>query len=187
MKHKNIEILIQKSLDFETNAQEEKILHAHLSQCKECQRFYLEMAQIQKALYGLTEFYPEHGFNERLLRKLGFRKIFAWTKTAKVFAGAWLASILLLAFSPLPGKAINQILTSAPALLRIVNAGKVIISSLSHVAMPFAKNSFDIVWPIIGLVSSIIITYFFSKAIYPVGKLQANIKSPAKERDFLTG
>ena len=187
MKHKNIEILIQKSLDFETNAQEEKILHAHLSQCDQCQRFYQEMVQTQKALYGLTEFYPEHGFNERLLKKLGFRRIFAWTKTAKVFAGAWLASILLLAFSPLPGKAINQILTSAPALLRIVNTGKVIISSLSHVAMPFAKNSFDIVWPIIGLVSSIIITYFFSKAINPVRKLEANIKSPVKEQDFLSG
>ncbi|MGB3341840.1 MAG: hypothetical protein WBB37_10210 [bacterium] len=187
MKHNNIERLIQKSLDFETNVEEERFLHSHLSQCKECHRFYQEMVQTQKALFGLIEYYPQHDFNDRVLKKLGFRKIFAWTKTIKVFAGAWLASILFLAFSPLPGKLINQILTSAPALARIISKGEVIISSLSHVFMPFAKNSFDITWPVIGLLFSVIITYFFSKTLTHVRKIKANIKSPGQGQNFLTG
>jgi len=69
----------------------------------------------------------------------------------------------------------------------MVSKGEVIISSLGHVFIPFAKNSFDLTWPIIGLVFSIIITYLFSKTLAPVRKFKANIKSPVKGQDFLTG
>lgn len=166
MKHKNIEILIQKTLDREITAEETKILHGHLAKCASCQQSYEELT-CSEQVHDLVEYFPLHNFNERVLKTLGFRKIFAWTKTVKVFAGAWLASILFLAFSPLPGKLINQILTSAPALARFINKSEVIISSLSHVLLPFVKNSFDITWPVIGLAFSIIITYFISRIIKP--------------------
>ena len=186
MKHKNIEILIQKTLDREVDAEEKKLLHDHLAECTGCRQLYEELTCIEQ-VHGLIEYYPQHHFNDRVLKRLGFRKIFAWTKTIRVFAGAWLASILFLAFSPLPGKLINQILTSAPALARIISKGEVIISSLSHVFIPFAKNSFDITWPVIGLLFSVIITYFFSKTLTHVRKLKANIKSPGQGQNFLTG
>jgi hypothetical protein len=186
MKHKNIEILIQKALDREANAEEKELLHKHLAKCASCRQLYEELT-CNEQVHGLIEYYPQHDFNDRVLKKLGFRKIFAWTKTAKVFAGAWLASILFLAFSPLPGKLINQILTSAPALARIIAKGNVIISSLSHVIMPFAKNSFDITWPLIGLVFSVIVIYFFNKTLSPAGRYKADITSYAKGQNFLTG
>jgi hypothetical protein len=186
MKHKNIEILIQKALDREVNAEEKKLLHEHLAGCASCHQLYEELT-CNEQVHGLIEYYPQHGFNDRVLKRLGFRKIFAWAKTAKVFAGAWLASILFLAFSPLPGKLINEILTSAPALSRIITKANLIISSLSHVITPFAKNSFDITWPLIGLVFSVIVIYFFNKNLTPAGRLKANIKSSVKGQNLLSG
>lgn len=186
MKHKNIEILIQKRLDRDINAEEEKSLNDHIEKCTDCSQLYEKMAYNEQ-ISELIEYYPQHGFNDRILKKLGFRKIFAWSKTAKVFAGAWLASILFLAFSPLPGKLLNQILTSAPALARIMGKGQVILSSLGHVIIPFIKNSFDITWPVIGLVFSIIITYLFSKTLTPARKLKPEIVSAVKGQNFLAG
>ena len=171
MKHKNIEILIQKALDHEITAAEGMRLKTHLAECASCQQLYKELT-CSEQVHDLIEYYPRHDFNENILKTLGFRKIFSWTKTIKVFAGAWLASILFLAFSPLPGKLINQILTSAPALARIINKGEVIISSLSHVLLPFIKNSFGITWPVIGVVFSIMITYLISKAVKPASDLR---------------
>jgi len=173
MKHKNIERLIQKLLDFETNAEEEKVLHAHLSQCKECHRFYQEMVQTQQALCGLTELYPEPGFNDRVLKKLGFRKTFAWSKAAIIFASTWLASFLFLVFSPLPGKLFNEILTSVPALMRFFDKVELVVSSLSHALMPFAKGSINVAQPVIGLIFSILLIYLLGKTLHKEVKCKA--------------
>lgn len=171
MKHKSIEILIQKALDREITEQERRHLNTHLAKCSSCQKLYEELIRSEQ-VHDLIEYYPRHNFNERVLKTLGFRKIFAWTRTVKVFAGAWLGSILFLAFSPLPGKLMNQILTSAPALARIINKTEIIISSLCHVILPFIKNSFDPTWPMIGAALSFIVTYLMYKAIKPARKLR---------------
>jgi hypothetical protein len=183
MKHKAIEILIQKRLDRAITVEEEKLLCDHLAKCGDCRQLY-ERLMCNEEVQALIEYYPGHGFNDRILKSMGFRKIFAWTKTAKVFAGAWLASILFLAFSPLPGKLLNQLLTSAPACARIVTKAEIIISSLTHIIIPFARNSFDLTWPLIGLGFSIVFIYLLSKIIIPVKSKQC---SGTEQAAFLTG
>lgn len=170
MKHKIIENLIQKSLDHETNIDEEKTLHVHLSRCPACKQFYEEIMMTSETIGMLTEFYPKHGFNTRVLSKIRLRKTFAWRKIAFVFAGAWLTSIMLLTLLPWTREATNRLLTSIPALVRLVDKIQFIASSLSQVLLPFAKSAFNPVYPAIGLVFSIIIIYLFSKTIQKEAK-----------------
>jgi hypothetical protein len=184
MKHKDIEKLIQKSLDFETNAEDEKRLHLHLSDCEECQGFYQELVQTRQALDRLIEFYPRHGFNDRVLRKLGFKRVFAWGKPALVLAGLWLASILAFILSPIPKNLLNRILFSTPALLRLVDNARLIISSMSQMLEPLAKVSINSSFLIFGLIFSIILFYFFGKIINPVRNLGNDIKPSSKGRFF---
>jgi hypothetical protein len=185
MKHNKIKELIQKSLDHELNAHEQKLLKEHLSQCPSCYEAFKALSHTDAALRHLPEFYPGAGFNERVMKALGLRKVFV-PKAVAAFAGAWLISIILLAFSPLPGYLLNQVLTSAPALARIINKSNVIISSLNHIIMPFVKNSFDITWPIIGLVGSILITYLFSKTIAQHRGLKTNIASSFRDENLIS-
>lgn len=165
MKHKKIEKLIQKFLDREAGTEEQKSLQYHLSQCEECRQFYQEMVRTEQALEGLIEVYPQPGFNDRILKRLGFRRRVLWKQVAPVFAGAWIASVLVVLLSPWPGLLLNRMLTAIPAAVRLLEKGELIVASLSHMLMPFAKGSFTAVYPIVGLISSILIFYFLGKTL----------------------
>jgi hypothetical protein len=187
MKHKRIERLIQKSLDREISAAEENVLKKHLSQCNDCRRLYEELVETEQILGTLIEFYPRYDFNERVLKKLGFKKVFAWKRVSAILSGAWFAALVFLTLSPLPGKLFGEFLTSFPAIVRFVDKIHIIVTSLSHVLLPFTKDALTSIHPITGLIFSIIITYLFGKILHPVRKLEGNIKSPFKEQDLLTG
>jgi predicted anti-sigma-YlaC factor YlaD len=165
MKHKEIEKLIQKSLDRETNAEEEKTLHLHLSSCPDCHRFYHELVETGKQLNGLIELFPEPGFNARILKKLGFRKA-VWTKkVAIVFSGVWLVSLVFLAISLFSGDLLNKILTFTPSFVRVIDRIQLIISAFNHILVPFAKASMSSLHPAIGLVFGILILYLLGKTL----------------------
>jgi hypothetical protein len=173
MKHKKIEKLIQKLLDREANTDEQKSLQYHLSQCEECRQFYQEMVKTEQALGGLTEVYPQPGFNDRILKGLGFRRRVLWKRVAPVFAGAWIASVLVVLLSPWPGLILNHLLTAVPAAVRLLDKGGLIVTSMSHMLMPFAKGSVTAVYPILGLILSILMFYFLGKTLQKEAKCKA--------------
>lgn len=162
MRHKEIEILIQKSLDHETNGEEERTLQLHLSRCPTCRQFYRELMQTEQALTGLIEFYPRQDFDDRVLRKLGLARSLVWAKAAVVLAGAWFGSVLFLLFSPLTEEFFGRVLTSVPALARSIGKIQFAISTFSHVLIPFTKD-FNYAFPIIALVFTVLLLYFFSR------------------------
>ncbi len=170
MKHKKIEKLIQKLLDREIRAEEQKSLQHHLSQCEECRQFYQEMVKTEQALQGLIEFYPQPGFNDRILKRLGLRRPVLWKKVAPVLAGAWIASALVVLLSPWPGLLLNRLLTTAPAAVRLFDKGGLVVASLSHMLVPFAKGSSTVVYAIFGLILSILMFYFLGKTLQKEAK-----------------
>lgn len=185
MKHKDIEKLIQKSLDRETTQEQEKMLHSHLSRCHACQELHRELALSSQMVVELVELFPEPGFNERVLRKIAVKKARVWTKAAIVFASVWLSSLVFFAFLPLPREMFNRMLTSTPALVRLYDNIQLIISSLSHTIMPVLKISLNSSLPVMGLILSIMLFYFLGKTLSPVRKLRKDIKP--RPKDFLTG
>ncbi|MDO9575691.1 MAG: zf-HC2 domain-containing protein [bacterium] len=164
MRHREIEILIQKSLDHATNREEERILRLHLSGCPACRQFYQELVQTEQALAGLIEFYPRQDFDDRVLRKLGLVTSLVWAKAAMVLIGAWFGSTLFLVFSPLTKGLFNRVLTSIPALVRLLDKAQLVLSSFSHILKPFAKN-LNYSFPIIAFMFAILLVYFFGRTI----------------------
>ncbi|MEA3432311.1 MAG: hypothetical protein U9R01_06530 [candidate division WOR-3 bacterium] len=164
MRHKEIEILIQKSLDHETNQKEERTLQLHLSHCLACQQLYQELIQTEQALTELVEFFPQQDFDDRVLRKLGLVRSLVWAKAAMVLIGAWFGSTLFLVFSPLTRGLPNRVLTSIPALLRLLDKAQLVLSSFSHILKPFAKN-LNYSLPIIAFMFAILLVYFFNRTI----------------------
>ncbi len=164
MRHKEIEILIQKSLDHETDREEERILRLHLSGCPACRQLYQELIQTEQALTGLVEFFPRQDFDDRVLRKLGLVRSLVWAKATVALAGAWFGSLLFLLFSPLTKGLFNRVLTSIPALVRLFDKVQLVLSSFSHILTPFTKN-LNYSFPIIALVFTIILLYFFDRTM----------------------
>ena len=165
MRHDKIERLIQKSLDHETNVEEDQTLHSHLSRCHACQQLYKELALTDEMLAELIEVFPRPGFNDRVLRKIGIRRALVWTRAAAVFAGIWLGSLLLIAFSPWPNELFSKTLTSIPSLMGLFDKVQVTISAFSHALIPFAKISLNSLSPFLGLIFSILLFYIFGKAL----------------------
>lgn len=164
MRHKEIEILIQKSLDHETNQKEERTLQLHLSHCPVCRQFYQELVQTEQALIGLIEFYPQQDFDDRVLRKLGLVTSLIWAKAAMALIGAWFGSTLFLVFSPLTGEFFSRVLTSIPALVRLLDKAQLVLSSFSHILIPFTKN-LNYSFPIVALVFTFLLLYLFGRTI----------------------
>lgn len=172
-KHKEIERLIQKRLDRETCAEEERILNLHLAECADCQRIYQELSQIEQELAGLIEFFPGYDFNDRLLRKLDVKKSSVWAKAAMVLAGVWLASFLFLAFSPLSKNILNRILFSMPDFMRVFDKTKMILLTITQVLTPLAKNFVNPLAPLAGLILIVAMFYLFSKTVKKEAKCRA--------------
>jgi len=173
MKHKEIERLIQKRLDRETNPDEESRLDKHLAQCPHCAGQYQEMTQIGKSVKEITEFYPQAGFNARVIAKLGLKRRFAWTKAAIVFTASWVAALLFFAYSPLPGRVLSHLATSVPAIMRLFDSIALVMSSLNQVLSPVVKSSLSTLNPVVGLVFSILFVYFLGKALQKEVKCKA--------------
>lgn len=173
MKHKDIERLIQKKLDREIGVDEKRKLDKHLAKCAECALFYQEMMQATKQIRELTEFYPQAGFNARVLAKLGLRRKYAWSKAAYVFAGGWLAAILFFVYSPIPNQVFSHIATSIPALIRLYDKVELVVASFTQVLSPIIKGSFTTLNPLVGLVFSIMFVYFLGKALQKEVKCKA--------------
>jgi predicted anti-sigma-YlaC factor YlaD len=165
MKHKEIERLIQRKLDRELSSDEKRKLDKHLAQCSHCRQLDQEMVRATRWVSDMTEFYPQAGFNMRVLAKLGLKRRFSWTKAAIAFVGSWIAALLLFAYSPLPTQAMNRIATSVPALMRLYNNVQLVVSSFSQVLSPLFKSSISNFNPIIGLVFSIMFVYFLGRAL----------------------
>jgi len=173
MKHKDIERLIQKRLDRETKPDEKRRLDKHLAQCTHCARQYQEMMLVSKSIKEITEFYPQPGFNARVIAKLALRRRFAWTRAAIIFTGSWVAALLFLAYSPLPGQLFSHIATSVPAMIRFFDRIELVVSSLAQTLTPAFKTSFTTLNPWIGLVFSILFVYFLGKALQKEVKCRA--------------
>ncbi|MDH5185611.1 MAG: anti-sigma factor [candidate division WOR-3 bacterium] len=168
LKHEEIERLIQKSLDHETTAEEERMLHLHLSDCPDCRELYFELTQFFEAMDERVEFFPSPDFNERVLirlRRIGFRKSLVWARAAAVFAAGWLASFLFLVFSPWVREIITRAMVSTPAIVRFFDKVQVVVNTLRHILTPFAKNLCNPTMPVLGLILSIIIFYLFSRTL----------------------
>jgi len=109
--------------------------------------------------------FPEPGFNDRVLRKLGFKKAYARTRAALIFAGAWLGSVLFLLLSPLPKQIFDQSLTTVPAIMRFLGNIELVLSSVAQLLAPLTKVSINFLYPLIGLILSISLFYGFGKII----------------------
>jgi anti-sigma factor RsiW len=170
MKHREIEELIQKGLDREISPRDKDRLDKHLAGCPECAEFYREMMHTTDAVRKLTEFYPQAGFNSRVISRLGLRRRLAWTKAGLVLVGGWLAAAVFAAYSPLPAELLGKIATSVPALVRFCDKTAIVVSSLTSLLTPVVKNSFSAMGPVIGLVFSILFIYFLGKTLQKEAK-----------------
>ena len=184
MKHKDIENLIQKSLDHEINKENEKMLNSHLAHCHDCQQFYQELALTSQMLGELIEVFPAPGFNDRILRTLGFKKAYAWAQAASILAGVWLGSVLFLLLSPLPKQVFNQSLTTVPFLMRFLEKAEIVLSSIVQLLAPLTKISVNFLYPLMAIILSSLLFYGFSRIINPVRKFSEDIKHSVKSGDF---
>ena len=165
MKHKEIERLIQKRLDREINRAEQHKLEEHLAQCPHCRQFSQQLMQVNRKLNRLNEFYPSPDFNARVLTKLGIKRRFAWARAGMVFAGSWVAAVLLFAYSSLPEQIYSHIATSIPTVMRFFDQVEQVITSLTQVLSHAVKSSISSLNPVVGLVFSIVFIYFLGKAL----------------------
>lgn len=165
MKHKEIARLIHKQLDREISPVEQRSLDKHLTDCPGCARLYEEMTGLDRSLKQLTEFYPGRDFNGLVLARLGFVRKYAWTRAAAVFAAAWVAVLLCIVYSPLPAELLGRFATSFPALVRLCDNAAIVCASLSKVLAPFLKAPVNAVYPVGGLVLSILLIYFLGNTL----------------------
>jgi len=131
------------------------------------------MMETTKDLHELTEFYPQSGFNARVIAQLGLKRRFAWTRAAIVFAFSWVASILFFAYSPLPEQVFSYIATSIPTIMRFFDKAGLVVSSLTQVLSPAVKTSLSSLDPVVGLVFSIAFIYFLGRALQKEVKCKA--------------
>lgn len=165
MEHKTITELIHRKLDREITPDEQRMLDAHLAACAICARRFEEMAGLDRSLRHLTEFYPGRDFNRQVLSRLGIARKYAWTRAAAIFAGAWIAALLGFAYSPLPAELLGRMATSVPALVRFWDKVSTVAATLGEVLAPFARFSFNPVYPVVGTVLSLLLVYFLGNAL----------------------
>lgn len=165
MKHKEITGLIHKKLDREITPDEQRRLDKHLAGCPQCARIFEEMTGLDRSLRQLIEFYPGRDFNGLVLARLGFVRKYAWARAAAVFGGAWIAAMLGFAYSSLPAMLAGRIATSVPALVRFWDQVSTIGAALTRVLAPFARMSFNPVYPVLGMVLSILFVYYLGNTL----------------------
>ncbi|KPJ71127.1 hypothetical protein AMJ52_09005, partial [candidate division TA06 bacterium DG_78] len=85
---------------------------------------------------------------------------------------------------PLPHQFMNWVLTSVPGVVRLVDEIQLIVSSLSHTLLPVLKISLNFSFPVVGVILSILLFYFFGKVLNPVKKLGKENNTRSKGRVF---
>lgn len=136
MRHRKIEMLIQKRLDREITKEEEEQFFRHLNGCPECYAYFGEMEKIHTGIKNLTEFFPGPNFNGMVLARLGIKKAKILRRLIPVFGGLYIASLLILLFSPIFNFALSEVILSVPKLMdfwkkidSIINGMGLLISS----------------------------------------------------------
>lgn len=165
MKHKAFKDLIQKLLDRDVTPEEMGLLNSHLADCNDCRAYHFELQEANTALVSLVEFFPRQGFNDLVLSKVGMKRSYIWTKAAAVVAMAWLGSLAVILLSPWPKELSGRFLISVPVLLDLFNKVEVILASLSRIVVPFARGSFNWLYPGIALVFGLCVLYFFGRLV----------------------
>ncbi|OPX18391.1 hypothetical protein BXT86_01485 [candidate division WOR-3 bacterium 4484_100] len=152
-------------MDRELTPDELEVLKTHIQHCPGCRMYYEEMCSINQKLFDLIEFYPNHNFNERVLRTLGFTKTFAWKRLATVFSLVWLASIISIFLIPWPKELMNLVLIRSPKILTVYENLSLIITSLFNLIKPFVHSLLNPGYIIPGLALSILLFYILGKEI----------------------
>ena len=165
MKHERFKELIQKALDREINSEEKRALDLHLAECQDCRMMYVDLLDAQERVLRLPEFAPGPDFDERVLKALGFRKGFAWSRVWTGVGAAWLASFIAFMLSPLSGLALNKLLTKAPSVARFAEGVRMFFEPLGRSLLPFVKQAIVSPYPFIGLTLSILMLVFLGKVI----------------------
>ncbi|MEO0129619.1 MAG: hypothetical protein ABIL02_05215 [candidate division WOR-3 bacterium] len=163
MGHKEIEGLIQKRMDREITKDEEILLFQHLKKCKECQDYYLEMERVKDEIASLIEFFPGQDFNARVLNKIGVKKSKLLRRLMPVFIGLYLASLILLLFSPLVNYLSSKILLATPDIFHILDKIKPIGNGILLLASSFIKLNLEQIF--IGLLLTIVVFYAFIRGV----------------------
>jgi hypothetical protein len=163
MRHRDIELLIQKRLDHEMTEDEEVILSKHLKQCQECRTYYQEMEKIKEDLLNLNEFFPETDFNAQIFARIGIRRQKTWQKLVPAFAGLYFASLIILAFSPLMNYIFGRGLLALPGIFKILEAIKCLGNGIALLGSSlFGINLTQIS---LGFLFCLVIVYVLSQII----------------------
>jgi predicted anti-sigma-YlaC factor YlaD len=172
MKHKIIEQLIQKSLDFEINHEESRLLHDHLATCQECRQLYKALQQVRDSLGMLNEVSPSIELNARVMQALGATTRRVWKKAALVLGSIWVTSLTSLFLVPFQA-IFARLLTSMPAMVRIVETVRVAATTIGHVLSPLAKLPINPVYPVIGIAVSIVMFLIIGRTVHKEEKCKA--------------
>jgi predicted anti-sigma-YlaC factor YlaD len=173
MRHKDIERLIQLSLDGELDTDDSDRLNKHLAQCSECAMFYQELSQTTRLVRQLHEIHPQADFNVRILARLGAKKRFAWSKAGIALTGGWIAALVFLCYSTVPAQILGWLTTSFPSIVRFTEKVGLVFESFAQVITPVLKSALSNANPFVGLVFSILFVYFLGKALQKEVKCKA--------------
>ncbi len=163
--HNEIEALIQKKLDRNITAAEEKVLNDHLAGCNECQEFCRDMESVGSSVFGLIEFYPSQSFNLRVMTKLGFRRSSQWVKVMAGAGLAWFVSALAFVVTPYPRILFGKLLASVPGLVRFADQCRLVIDAIGHFLAPLAKAGFNPWYLAVGVLGSLIMLVLFGTTL----------------------
>ncbi len=163
MRHKDIELLIQKKLDREMTEDEEVILFKHLNQCRECQIYYQEMEKIKEDLLNLNEFFPETDFNARMFARISIRRQKTWQKLVPAFVGLYFASLLILVLSPLLNYLFGRGLLALPEIFKILEKVTLFGNGIVLLGSSFFRPNLTQIS--VGFLFCLVIVYVLSKII----------------------
>lgn len=163
--HEEIEALIQKKLDRDITAAEEKVLSDHLVGCPVCRQFSQEMESVDSSVFGLLELYPSHSFNQRVMTKLGYHRSTAWTRIMAISGFAWLISVATMVLTPYPKMLFGKILASVPAMIRFAEQCRVVLDAVTHLLTPLARIGFNPLYLITTTFGSLLMLILLGKKL----------------------
>lgn len=144
--HREFENLIQKKLDREISTAELDILNDHLTGCPACAAYHAQLQIIANDVFSLSDYFPDQGFNARVLGRLGIGiadRALSWTKVASVLGLGLLSGLVVLAIRPFSGAVFGKVLTLVPAAVGIADKAQIFLTGAARVLAPIFKAGFD--------------------------------------------